>query len=505
MHSAHPLETPELLSLIGSFMPLWLDSLSGPKFMPKDMVSCTMVSKSWREAMLPHLWAIYCHDSMRIPSKLLFKYSPYFRFFEPPDYHVRGLWRTDATGQSLFQCTMVKHFFITASTSLQTQILLLYKNSRVESLRWQGFQSMKLRGTIPDTVQPFAASIKSLHLEKGEYIEPELIMLLNCFPRLERLVISRSLRKRPTQPSNLPGVQDALQLTGLKSLSISSGFEEEEYGTIMSILSHNRAIDHIDLNALISERESQPESLLDTLFDLRQQVLDQRDQEHSPPRGLAHGPNELHFRVTKGNSTMTQCKMQFDNQGRDIVTLSAILQKNNADVLFPRLAAYTDRLQRLEIECRWRSGGGDTGVLTEVLSHFSALRHLRFVSFDDLWSKGSNSVFQLSGRCGQNSLASLKTTAAVEGLVWACRDSLEYLDLTGLWRTAKNRRGQDDWTFMAASPGHHWVARDKIHFGSIIQSMVAQRVQTLPRLRALTLQGVAFDHCGIDEPSVSSA
>lgn len=481
--------------------------------MPKDLVSCTMVSKSWREAMLPHLWAVYHHDSLvsaRVPNNLLFKYSAYFRFFEPPDHHARGVWRTDATGQSLFQCTMVKHFFITASTGLQTQILLLYKNFRVESLHWQGFQSMKLRGSIADTVQPFAASIKSLHLEKGKYAESDLIMLLNCFPRLERLIISRSIRRRPTQPSNLPGAQDALRLTGLKSLSVSSGFDEEEYATIMSILRHNPAIDHIDLNALIPERGSLPESLLDTLFDLRQQVLDQRDQGPSPPQGSAQGPKELCFRVTKGNHTMvqcahTQCNMQFENQGRDIVALSAILQKNDADVLFPRLTAYTDRLQRLDIECHWRNNGDDTGVLTEVLGHFSALRHLRFVSFDGLSSEGSNSVFQLPERSGQNSRKSIKTTAAVRGLVWACQDSLEHLDLTGLWKTTENRHSQDDWSFIAASPGHQWVARDKIHFGSKIQNMVAQRIQSLPRLQILTLQGVAFDYCKIDEPSEPSA
>ncbi|KFH66249.1 hypothetical protein MVEG_08349 [Podila verticillata NRRL 6337] len=513
MHRSHPLETPELLSLIGSFVTLWQGSPSRPKFMPKDVVSCTMVSKSWREAMLPHLWAVYHHDSMvsaRVPIKLLFKYSAYFRFFEPPDHHARGVWRTDTTGQSLFQCTMVKHFFITASTSLQTQILLLYKNFRVQSLHWQGFQSMKLRGSIADTVQPFAASIKSLHLEKGKYTEPELIMLLNCFPHLERLIISRSLRRKPTQPSNPPAAQGALRLTGLKSLSISSGFDEEEYSTIMSILSHNPAIDHIDLNALISERGSQPESLLDTLFDLRQQVLDQRDQGPSLPQGSAQGPKELRFRVTKGNHTMAQyaemqCNMQFENQGRDIVALSVILQKNDADVLFPRLTACTNHLRRLDIECRWRNDGDDTGVLTEVLSHFSALRHLRFVSFDGLSSEGSNSVFQLPERSGQNSRRSIKTTAAVRGLVWACQDSLEHLDLTGLWKTAKNHHSQDDWSFMAASPGHQWVARDKIHFGSTVQNMVAQRVQSLPHLQTLTLQGVTFNYCRVDKLSEPSA
>lgn len=84
---------------------------------------------------------------------------------------------------------------------------------------------------------------------------------------------------------------------------------------------------------------------------------------------------------------------------------------------------------------------------------------------------------------------------------------LESLDLDGLWKTSTKDRlnpGQVTWTFLAASEGHQWVARDSIKFGKQFRGTISQRVQALPRLRALTLSGVTFDLCKIDEltPSI---
>ncbi|KAG0035342.1 hypothetical protein BGZ82_005300 [Podila clonocystis] len=508
MERSRPLDVPEILSLIGSFVPAWQESTTGPKFVPRDLLSCALVSKAWRPAMLPHLWAVYHHDSLvsaRVPKSLLFQYSPYFRFFQPPERAVRGLWRTNSAGESLFRCTRLKFFLVMASISFQTQVQLLYNNPGVESLHWRGLRPAMLPRHLVDLVQPFAGSIKHLHLEKGKYSEAELVFLLNCFPHLKRLHISRPTWKKNNQPAtNLTRAQNGLQITGLKSLTIESCFDEDEYNTIMSILRCNPRIDHIDLNVLIPERTSVPTSLLDTLFDLRKQVLDQRERS---PQGQEQGPKKLRFRVTKDDSVISQCIMHFENQGRDIVALSAILYKQDADALFPQLSAFTDLLHRLDIECHWpMNDSSDVDVLREVLRHFSSLRHLRFISRNGLRREDANEVFQVPGDRGQTSQTSISAGGSTAGgTIWACRDSLEHLDFRGLWKTTDIHFGKEDWAFMAASQGYQWVACDKVGFGPIIRNAIAQRVQSLPRLRALTLQGATFDYRQIDDSTPSSS
>ncbi|KAF9141610.1 hypothetical protein BGX30_004471 [Mortierella sp. GBA39] len=59
----HPLEIPEILALVGSFIHLWarnnptLPSLV--RFEPKTLIACLQVSKVWHKTLLPILWAGY--------------------------------------------------------------------------------------------------------------------------------------------------------------------------------------------------------------------------------------------------------------------------------------------------------------------------------------------------------------------------------------------------------------------------------------------------------------
>ncbi|KAF9296812.1 hypothetical protein BGZ74_010157 [Mortierella antarctica] len=503
MDRTHPLNIPEILSLVGSFVPAWQEPPSGSKFAPLNLLSCALVNKAWREAMLPHLWAVYHHDSLvsaHVPTRLLFKYSPYFHFFQPPERVVKGLWRKDSAGQSLFQCTRLKFFLLSASNNFLPQLQLLYKNPGVESLHWHEFRPAKLPGRLVDLVQPFAGSIKYLHLEKGKYSEAKLVLLLNCFPRLRRLHISRRTQGHIDQPTlNLTGAQHGLQITELESLTIESFFDEDKYDTFMSILSRNPRIDHIDLNVLIPKHASVPTSVPDTLFHLCKQVLDQRDLEHSLQR-QAKVLKDLRFRVTKSNLMISKCVIHFEIQGQYIVALSAILYKQDADILYPRLSAYIYVLNHLDVVCHDSS---DIDVLRDVLRHFSALRHLRFISRNGLGNKDSNEVFQAPEDCRQNSRTSISIAGSTAGgSVWACQDSLEHLNLGGLWKTAKEHC-ERDCGFVAASQGYRWVACDNFSFGPTIRNVIMQRVQTLPHLRALTLQGVTFEYRQIDDSTTS--
>ncbi|KAF9018210.1 hypothetical protein BGZ52_004460, partial [Haplosporangium bisporale] len=84
MAAASPLDIPEILSLIASFVPVWESAWEGPsqelKFVPWNLLSCTLVCKSWRRDMLPQLWAVYSERHMyRIPTKVLAQNSIFFR------------------------------------------------------------------------------------------------------------------------------------------------------------------------------------------------------------------------------------------------------------------------------------------------------------------------------------------------------------------------------------------------------------------------------------------
>ncbi|KAG0072087.1 hypothetical protein BGZ90_012037, partial [Linnemannia elongata] len=58
----HPLEIPETLALVGSFLHLWNPihpSVARSRFEPKTLATCLRVSKLWHKTLLPILWAGY--------------------------------------------------------------------------------------------------------------------------------------------------------------------------------------------------------------------------------------------------------------------------------------------------------------------------------------------------------------------------------------------------------------------------------------------------------------
>ncbi|KAK3822967.1 MAG: hypothetical protein J3Q66DRAFT_330517 [Benniella sp.] len=83
MATRNPLDVPEILALIGKYIPLWrrLDSQrQNYAFQPQDMVSCTQVSQLFRVVFLPILWYTFDEKAMRsVPPNVIQKYAPYFK------------------------------------------------------------------------------------------------------------------------------------------------------------------------------------------------------------------------------------------------------------------------------------------------------------------------------------------------------------------------------------------------------------------------------------------
>src|SRR5690348_5412983 len=103
MPPSHPLDIPEILTRIGLFLPLWVDSknnISSPTserrthFKPHTFLTCASVSKTWRQAFLPILWHRYdCILMKSVPQETVAINSPHFR--------VLQIFNNDATA---FQC-----------------------------------------------------------------------------------------------------------------------------------------------------------------------------------------------------------------------------------------------------------------------------------------------------------------------------------------------------------------------------------------------------------------
>ncbi|KAF9109501.1 hypothetical protein BGX27_007553 [Mortierella sp. AM989] len=81
----NPLEIFEVVAMIGGYFNPWkYDTSCGfelPEFLPKDILSCTLVSKTWRAALLPILWEVYDGGAMSsISNEVVSKYSHYFKY-----------------------------------------------------------------------------------------------------------------------------------------------------------------------------------------------------------------------------------------------------------------------------------------------------------------------------------------------------------------------------------------------------------------------------------------
>ncbi|KAK3845675.1 MAG: hypothetical protein J3R72DRAFT_418286 [Linnemannia gamsii] len=73
MPPTHALEIPEILSLIGSFIPIWknmspiIQGLCYRHYRPALLCCCLRVSKFWYDTLLPILWYGYWTDNMSMP------------------------------------------------------------------------------------------------------------------------------------------------------------------------------------------------------------------------------------------------------------------------------------------------------------------------------------------------------------------------------------------------------------------------------------------------------
>ncbi|KAF9364266.1 hypothetical protein BGX34_002028 [Mortierella sp. NVP85] len=220
MAKVNPLDLPEILSQVGAHISIWhQENLGIVTFRPKDMLSCTQVSRHFRDTLLPILWYTFHEEAMQnVPVDILRKYTPFFRVHEcygylstyPIDKRepcTRLLHLTIASKYNTLKAQDVE--FIKRNTMLKSlvtsrkvQINSFYGDMfyKFKNLVHLGFHMAAIdprRGSHAHFFHPISATLRVLHLA----CESEALGLQGVFfPNVKELVIS------------LPDPQDAADL-----------------------------------------------------------------------------------------------------------------------------------------------------------------------------------------------------------------------------------------------------------------------------------------------------
>ncbi|KAF9569234.1 hypothetical protein EC968_002642 [Mortierella alpina] len=243
----NPLDLPEIIARIGQFLPLWSGEGFQREFDPRPLLRCSLVSRSFRAALLPTLWYLYDGYRMRnIPQHILIKYSPYFRIitstgpFKGP-FRCRNLielstvygqeWSRDllVSNPGLKRLVWGGPFHRRIETLEQQQeweleLKALLGLENLDEFRTTGFSlgegifvkvlrnnAARLSNLTLSTVAG-VTSIKGLelphltelHVTLGCVESPALVDLLRCCPRLQRLSLMGSMAKGSSTPPPPP-------------------------------------------------------------------------------------------------------------------------------------------------------------------------------------------------------------------------------------------------------------------------------------------------------------
>ncbi|KAG0223295.1 hypothetical protein B0O80DRAFT_530387 [Mortierella sp. GBAus27b] len=80
MNKVNPLDIPEILTVVGSYVTIWHPCGIHFTFSPQDMLSCLQVSRLFRNTFLPIFWYTFDERAMMsVPIDVIRKYTHYFR------------------------------------------------------------------------------------------------------------------------------------------------------------------------------------------------------------------------------------------------------------------------------------------------------------------------------------------------------------------------------------------------------------------------------------------
>ncbi|KAF9102841.1 hypothetical protein BGX27_010843 [Mortierella sp. AM989] len=229
-----PLDLPEILTRIGQFFPLWSGEGFQREFQPLPLLRCALVSRAFRQALLPTLWYVYDGFRMRnVPSQILIKYSHLFRIisntgpFKGP-FRCRNLielstvygqeWTREllVTNPGLKRLIWGGPYYRRIETLEQQQewqleLKALMGLENLDVLKTSGFSlgegifvkvlrnNARLSNLALSTVEGVTSIeglelpyLTELHIAFGGTDSPALVDLVRCCPRLQKLSLTGS-------------------------------------------------------------------------------------------------------------------------------------------------------------------------------------------------------------------------------------------------------------------------------------------------------------------------
>ncbi|KAF9364268.1 hypothetical protein BGX34_002030 [Mortierella sp. NVP85] len=132
MAARNPLDIPEILFLVGKYIPLWHSYPSGTlyAFQPQDMLSCIQVSRLFQITMLPILWYMVDERIMAtVPIDIIRKYTPYIRI------HLNYGLRSDFPTDNRPFCAELIHLSFAEKVEKGHHVELIKNNPGLKSLK----------------------------------------------------------------------------------------------------------------------------------------------------------------------------------------------------------------------------------------------------------------------------------------------------------------------------------------------------------------------------------
>ncbi|KAF8984822.1 hypothetical protein BGZ46_006935 [Entomortierella lignicola] len=228
----NPLDLPEILTRVGQFLPLWSGEGFQREFQPLPLLRCSLVSRAFRQALLPTLWYLYDGFRMRnVPHHILVKYSHLFRIisntgpFKGPFRSKNLIELSTVYGQEWSRELLVTNpglkrlvwggpYYRTIETLEQQQewqleLKALMGLENLDVLKTSGFSlgegifvkvlrnNARLSNLALSTVEGVTSIdglelpyLTELHIAFGGDESPALVDLVRCCPRIQRLSLT---------------------------------------------------------------------------------------------------------------------------------------------------------------------------------------------------------------------------------------------------------------------------------------------------------------------------
>ncbi|KAK5829069.1 hypothetical protein F5H01DRAFT_329478 [Linnemannia elongata] len=159
----HPLEIPEILALVGSFLPLWEQTIYPYnlynitlEFAPQTLCRCLLVSKLWHKTLLPILWSeLWADFSMHhVPNKVISRHSHLFQTLHFQKESQRRDFRFFNNCTNLVELKVFhdEEEYRKGDEAAGSGKQLLRANPRLKVLNWEGDKPW----FVPLDVQDFA-------------------------------------------------------------------------------------------------------------------------------------------------------------------------------------------------------------------------------------------------------------------------------------------------------------------------------------------------------------